>query len=74
MDTVRCTQCGASGLEEGFIEDSGQSSKGYARWVAGSLRRGLLGRARLMGLPRWRIRAFRCPGCSHLELFAAEAA
>ncbi|WP_285564937.1 hypothetical protein [Streptomyces sp. RTGN2] len=70
MNNIRCTQCGAVGLEPGFVEDSGQGSRGYARWIAGALERGLFGGARRMGRPHWQIDAYRCPTCSHLELFA----
>ncbi|WP_326784216.1 hypothetical protein [Streptomyces sp. NBC_00151] len=72
MNNIRCTQCGVVGLEPGFVEDSGQGARGFARWVEGALQRGPLGGARLMGRPRWQIEAFRCPGCAHLELFAAQ--
>lgn len=68
---VRCSQCGRIGLEPGFIEDAGDSSRGYARWIAGPLERGVFGGARRFGKQRWQIEAFRCPGCAHLELFAA---
>ncbi|WP_069467386.1 hypothetical protein [Actinacidiphila rubida] len=60
------------GLEPGFVEDSGQGTRGYARWIAGWLQRGPLGNAKRMGRPRWQIEAFRCPACGHLELFAAK--
>lgn len=67
-----CSSCGRHGLEPGFIEDSGQGSRGYARWIAGPLKRGFLGGARLMGKQRWQIEAFRCPSCGHLDLYARE--
>jgi hypothetical protein len=59
------------GLEPGFVEDSGQGARGFARWVQGALGRGPPGGAELMGRPRRRIDAFRCPNCAHLELFVA---
>ncbi|GAA4880180.1 hypothetical protein [Kitasatospora terrestris] len=67
---LRCTHCGNTGLDQGFVEDSGQGSLGYARWVAGPLERGPLGGAKRLGRPRFQIDAFRCPHCGHLELFA----
>ncbi|MER7763951.1 hypothetical protein [Streptomyces sp. NPDC097619] len=73
-DTFRCSRCGAAGLEAGFIEDSGQHSRGFARWIQGALERGPLGGARRLGRPRWEIEAFRCPHCAHLELFAGRPA
>jgi len=66
---MRCTACGA-GLEQGFIEDMGQASQGYARWIPGSLRRGLFGGASRFGKQRFEIEAWRCSQCGHLELFA----
>ncbi|WSW90573.1 hypothetical protein OG714_12350 [Streptomyces sp. NBC_00989] len=72
MNNIRCAQCGAVGLEPGFVEDSGQGARGFARWIAGPLQRGSLGNAKRMGRPRWQIDAFRCPICAHLELFAAQ--
>jgi len=59
-------------LEDGFIEDSGEGSRGFARWIAGPLERGVFGGAKRLGRVRWRVEAFRCPHCAHLELFAAE--
>jgi uncharacterized protein (DUF983 family) len=70
VDGIKCTQCGAGDLEQGFVEDGGEGSKGYARWIPGQLRRGPLGNARKVGMPRWQVDAFRCPQCGHLELFA----
>lgn len=72
MDTRKCTQCGGTELEPGFIEDAGQASQGYARWIRGPLERGVFGRAKRMGKERWRIDAYRCVPCGHLELFAEE--
>ncbi|MDJ0383594.1 hypothetical protein [Streptomyces sp. G-G2] len=72
MNTVKCTQCETVGLEQGFVEDSGEGSRGYARWISGALERGVFGGAKRLGRPRWQIDAFRCPKCGHLELFARE--
>jgi DNA-directed RNA polymerase subunit RPC12/RpoP len=66
---IHCTHCGATGLQQGFVEDEGQYSAGYAQWIAGALERGPLGNARRMGRSRTQIDAFRCPQCGHLELF-----
>jgi phage FluMu protein Com len=75
MDNIRCTQCGAIGLETGFIEDPGTNgARGYSRWVAGPLELGAFGFAKLRGRTRWQIDAFRCPNCAHLELFATRRA
>jgi hypothetical protein len=71
---MKCGQCGNVGLEPGFIEDAGEHSRGYARWVEGALQRGPLGNARRMGRAKWQVDAYRCPGCGHLELFARQSA
>ncbi|MCL2553639.1 MAG: hypothetical protein FWE15_25165 [Actinomycetia bacterium] len=73
MEAITCGQCGAIGLEPGFVEDAGQGSRGYARWIEGRLERGLLGGAKRIGRRRRQIEAFRCPKCGHLELFASDA-
>jgi DNA-directed RNA polymerase subunit RPC12/RpoP len=70
VDTYTCSQCGTNGLEQGFIEDSGQDSRGYSRWIPGPLQRGPFGNAKRLGRKRWQIDAYRCPTCGHLELFA----
>jgi hypothetical protein len=67
-----CTICGDQHLEAGFIEDTGQSAMGYARWIQGSLQRGIFGGAKRLGRLRREIRAFRCQQCGHLELFTGE--
>ncbi|MEV6206946.1 hypothetical protein [Kitasatospora sp. NPDC051914] len=72
MENLKCTQCGVVGLEQGFVEDTGEGSRGYARWIAGALERGIFGGAKRLGRPRWQIDAFRCPSCGHLELFAVK--
>lgn len=74
MKDIRCTHCGAAGLEPGFLDDLGQGSRGFTSWVEGELERGLLGGARTMGRPRWLVDAYRCPLCDHLELFATRRA
>jgi biotin-dependent enzyme len=66
-----CTHCGSESMEPGFIEDRGQGSRGYGRWVEGHLERGLLG-ARRMGRRRRAIEAYRCVHCSHLDFFATD--
>lgn len=70
MNNLTCTHCGTVGLADGFIEDAGEHSRGYARWIEGALERGVFGGAKRMGRPRRQIEAFRCPKCGHLELFA----
>jgi hypothetical protein len=65
----KCTYCGAAALEPGFVQDAGQNSPGYTNWVAGWLRKGFFGGAKVFGKPRLQIDAFRRVKCSHLELF-----
>ncbi|TYK42849.1 hypothetical protein FXF68_41235 [Actinomadura decatromicini] len=57
-------------MEPGFVEDTGDHSRGYARWIAGALERGVFGGAKRLGRPRWQIDAWRCRRCGHLELYA----
>ncbi len=71
---ANCSQCGGLEFEDGFIEDNGQGSQGYARWIAGPLARGLFGGAFRFGAQRWVVDALRCTTCNHLELYAAEEA
>lgn len=56
-------------LEPGFLEDRGEGSAGFLRWVEGAPERGIFGGARRLGRPRRVVDAFRCTRCGHLELF-----
>ena len=67
-----CTQCGGIEFEDGFVEDRGQGSQGYTRWVEGVLEMGIFGSARLLGKPRRAVVAQRCAHCGHLELYATD--
>ena len=67
--TRKCTQCGNPNLDDGFVEDSGQNTRGFARWIAGPLELGPFGGAKRLGRRRHPILAFRCTECGHLELF-----
>ena len=69
-----CSQCGGVDFEDGFIEDNGQGSQGYARWIGGQLERGIFGGAIRFGSTRWVVDAIRCTTCGHLELYAKEQA
>jgi hypothetical protein len=66
---IKCTQCSATDLESGFLQDLDRIARD-AQWIPGPLERGLLGGARRMGRQRRQIDAFRCTQCGHLELFA----
>ncbi|WTD07765.1 hypothetical protein OHA54_00330 [Streptomyces anulatus] len=72
MDNIRCTQCGAVGLTQGFVDESGQGARGFVRWIAGPLQRSRFGFVKKVGRPTYQIDAYRCPTCAHLELFAAQ--
>lgn len=65
-----CSACGAEDLDNGFLEDRGEGSQGYLRWIPGPLERGLLGGARVWGKQRVPVHAWRCRRCGHLDLFA----
>ena len=49
MTDRRCSACQAVGLEPGFVEDTGESSRGYLRWIPGPLEKGIFGGAARMG-------------------------
>lgn len=70
MNDIKCTHCGSGDLAQGFLDDGGQASKGYTRWIAGALELNMLGYAKRSGKPRCQIDAYRCPQCAHLEFFA----
>ncbi len=70
MTDHTCSNCGGTRLEEGFVEDSGEAAKGFARWIPGPLEQGPLGGAKRFGKLRLNIAAYRCADCTHLELFA----
>ncbi|WP_218006153.1 hypothetical protein, partial [Nocardia tenerifensis] len=65
---MHCTHCDSENLMPGFIEDSGDSSRGHARWVEGPLEIGYWGAIRT-GRAHWLVDAYRCADCFHLELF-----
>lgn len=71
MDDIHCSHCGGRELEPGFLEDSGSGSQGYMRWIPGELQTGMFGGARRLGKVRVQVDAYRCTGCSHLDLFVA---
>ena len=66
----QCPSCGGETFDPGFLEDAGESSGGYGRWIAGRLERGIFGGAKRFGKQRFAIEADRCAGCGHLMLYA----
>jgi hypothetical protein len=69
MTDPRCSACQAVGLEPGFLEDAGESSRGYTRWIPGPLQTGIFGGAKVMGKQRHPVSAYRCGECGHLDLY-----
>lgn len=65
-----CPACGGEAFDPGFVEDAGESSAGYARWIPGALELGIFGGAKKWGRSRYAIEAERCSACGHLMLFA----
>ncbi len=65
-----CIWCGSTQLESGFIEDTGQGSRGFARWIVGDLEKGIFGGAARFGRERLDISGVRCAQCGHLDFFA----
>ena len=64
-----CLACGVA-LEEGFLLDHAHLGIPYAAdWASGPRKQGLLG-AHVAGRRRLPIRAFRCPSCERIELYA----
>lgn len=67
----RCPSCGSDDLVDGFLEDTGEHSKGFVRWIAGPLETGRRGRAKISeSKPRWIVDSSRCLLCGHVSLFA----
>ncbi|WP_327087891.1 hypothetical protein OIE66_37100 [Nonomuraea sp. NBC_01738] len=56
------------------MSDAQAQTPGFAVWVEGEMERGIFGGVKLMGRPKWQVEAYRCPHCSHLELFASDPA
>ncbi|GLZ80217.1 hypothetical protein Afil01_50240 [Actinorhabdospora filicis] len=67
---THCTHCRSADLTPGFLGDMG--GRGFTRWIAGRLERGVLGGAKMFGRPKLAVEAFRCGDCGHLELFAVD--
>lgn len=70
-DSVACTRCGCEHMEAGFFDDRGAGPGSYLRWIEGRLQIGFFGAWRF-GRRHRAVEAYRCPLCSHLELFATE--
>jgi hypothetical protein len=70
MAEKSCSSCGHEELEPGFL-DAGDHP-GHGRWIAGELRTGVFGGAKVFGKARLDVHAYRCTRCSHLDLFAVE--
>lgn len=66
----QCAWCGERGFEPGFIEDTGQAARGFARWIPGEMQKGIFGGASRFGRERMDITGQRCLSCGYLALFA----
>lgn len=67
--SLKCTACGTGAMTEGFLDDSGQSSRGYTRWISGPLTKGIFGGARHRGRDKERLVAYRCDRCNHVDMY-----
>ncbi|TQL79464.1 hypothetical protein FB566_5072 [Stackebrandtia endophytica] len=67
---VKCSGCGSSAMTEGFLDDSGQNSRGYTRWITGALATGVFGGAKQRGREKLPITGMRCEVCGLLSLYA----
>jgi hypothetical protein len=70
VDDAQCSFCGATGLEPGYLVDVSQATFRVAEWVDGLPEFGPLGGLKMRHKRRIPTTAYRCPECSHLELFA----
>ena len=65
-----CVACGGEAFDAGFVEDAGEASQGYTRWIPGPLERGIFGGAKKWGKQRFAIEANRCSRCGFLMMYA----
>ncbi len=72
MTAIRCTHCGSTDLEQGFVYTAANSTSGVGRWYSGIFERRTFTnfirgkRERRQGA----VITFRCTVCSHLVQFA----
>lgn len=72
MDAMQCRWCGEGVLELGYLEELGHgNAKRDVAWIAGPVTRSWSGMAKRQGRHRRPVSAYRCPQCSHVELFVA---
>ena len=71
MNDLKCTHCGATGLEAGFLDIQARGSSGaWLRWASGPFERGLFGAKKSESTRFTQVHAYRCPKCAHVDLFA----
>ena len=78
---MKCTACGGTELEDGFLPDVGTAQTWVALWMAGPPSTDLSfwqrfktgGGVKLDGVEAKAIEAKRCVACGHLELYANRA-
>jgi hypothetical protein len=61
-------------MAEGFMPVESQSGGGVSTWIPGAPQFGFLGRVKTDGKTAYRVRAFRCIKCGHLESYAPDKA
>ncbi|WP_157435743.1 hypothetical protein [Actinospica robiniae] len=70
---LRCTACGSSALEAGFLYNRAQYSGGRDLWVSGAPDMGVMGKPRGLNARRTGyVVVFRCRDCWHLEHYVPE--
>ncbi len=68
MAEKKCTHCGGTALEPGYI--GGNYETECVRWISGALTKGFFGGIKMKGRRRLDVEVWRCDDCEHLELFA----
>lgn len=67
---LRCSACGSSALEQGFLYNRAQYSGGHDMWVSGIPDMGLTHRPRRLNARKTGyVMAFRCRDCFHLDYY-----
>ncbi len=67
----KCTKCGGR-VEEGFMLDAMHGGYKAEEWVEGAPERSFWTGVKVSDRSRYKLRAFRCTKCGHLELYAPD--
>jgi hypothetical protein len=65
----QCKTCNVA-MCDGFVLDRSDACTLVATWIAGEPEFSFLGNAKIRGRDHYPIRAFRCPQCGVLKLYA----